>query len=427
MCIPSSSLLSQFSAKAYFSGRQLARRNQGNPSAVWTWLILAAIFCLAASTQLHAQTFTTIVTFDGSDGTAPYALVEGRDGNFYGTTEAGGANGTSNGGDGTFFRVTSAGTLTTLYDFCSQSNCTDGQFPSSGLTIAKNGYFYGTTEAGGKDSGGTVFKITTAGKRTTLYNFCSKTKCADGEYPEAPVIFASDGNFYGTTYRGGSNNTGTVYKLTSSGTLTTLHNFVGGNIDSGPLAPVVQGSDGNFYGTTSGQGKAGAGSIFKITATGKFTTLYSFCSQTNCSDGSYPQAGLIQATDGNLYGTTTRGGVATNKNCSGGCGTIFKITLTGQFTTLYRFNGPAYPSASLVQASDGNLYGTTTVNGGKLFKITSSGALTTLHTFNGSGYGPMAPLLQASDGVLYGTTFRGGPENAGTVFSLDYGLKPPSQ
>jgi uncharacterized repeat protein (TIGR03803 family) len=200
--------------------------------------------------------------------------------------------------------------LTTLYTFCSQPGCTDGGKPFyGGLVQAGDGNFYGTTYLGGTKNGGTVFKVTPGGALTTLYNFCSQTNCADGTAPTAGLVQATDGNFYGTTYSGGSNADGTVFKITSSGTLTTLYSFCSQpSCTDGysPYAGLVQGSDTNFYGTTSVGGAHGFGTVFKISSQSPYTltTLHSF----SVADGTSPQAGLMLASDGNFYGTTVGGG-----------------------------------------------------------------------------------------------------------------------
>lgn len=298
-----------------------------------------------------------------SDGAFPLAgLVQASDGNFYGTTSGGGANLCGVYGCGTVYKITSAGALTTLYSFCAQPHCSDGSAPSAGLVQGTDGNFYGTTS-------GTVFKITPAGALTTLYTFCSSGwPCTDGIYPNA-LVQGMDGNFYGTTYMGGAyeycsgppgdGSCGTVFKITPSGALTTLYSFCG----SGPPCTdgnfpytgqaLVQGRDGDFYGTTENGGtNYGTGTVFKITPTGTLTTPYSFCALSNCADGSGPWAGLVQASDGNFYGTTRGGGAY--------YGTVFEITSTGTLTTLHSFDfsDGAYPVAALVQATNGVFYGT---------------------------------------------------------------------
>ena len=237
------------------------------------------------------------------------------------------------------------------------------------------------------------------------------------------MIQGADGNLNGTTYFGGLYDGGTIFKIDTSGTtLTTLHDFTGGNDSAYPRAGLIQAANGNLYGTVTGLDTFGYGTVFKIGANGSsFTTLHTFVN----SDGSTPQADMVQATDGNLYGTTSYGGVFSH--CRFGCGTVFKIGTGGtSFTTLHRFDGDgANPTAGLIQGTDGNLYGTTTGGGasghGTIFKIDTNGsALTTLHSFAGSeGEGPRAGLIQGTDGNLYGTTYWGGSSGDGTIFSID--------
>jgi uncharacterized repeat protein (TIGR03803 family) len=264
------------------------------------------------------------------------------------------------------------------------------------------------------------------GTLIVLYSFSGQT---DGIAPNG-LVLGTDGNFYGTTAELGSNNGGTVFKVTPRGTLTTLHSFCAQTNcadGSGPRASLIQASDGNFYGTTVGGGSGtactnGCGTVFKITPRGTLTTLHSF----DFTDGEFPLAGLIQATDGNLYGTSSGGG-------AGGYGTVFKITLQGTLTTLQSFDltDGARPLAPLVQAVNGNFFGTTSdeflTGNGTIFAITPRGALITLHSFSGSdGMDPYAGLIQATDGNFYGTTVGGGSGTActnrcGTLFKITPG------
>ncbi len=414
----------------------LFHREPGSLHRSLRMLVLCMTFglSLAAGPAGKAQTLTTLYSFcaqnNCADGQIPYTvLVQGRDGNFYGTTIEGGAY-----SEGTVYKITPGGTLTTLYSFCADfndSSCLDGQSPDGNLVPGSDGNFYGTTYGGGANSSGTIFRITPRGSLTTLYSFCAQSDCTDGSYPYAGLIQASNGNFYGTTYGGGTNGSGTVFRLTPSGDLTTLYSFCS-QINCGdgeyPYAGLIQGNDGNFYGTTEYGGVRNHGTVFRLTPSGDLTTLYSFCSQVNCGDGEYPVAGLIQASNGNLYGTTHEGGVT----LSGG-GTIFKITPSGALTTVYSFCSQAYctdghfPYAGLSQGSDGNFYGTTYSGGanfsGSIFKITPTGALTTVYSFCAQdncpdGNDPVAGLTQGSDGNFYGTTEDGGANQGGTVFRL---------
>jgi len=393
----------------------------------WKRAFGVLLLCAAAAIASPAKTtLTTLVSFDGTNGANPefMSLVQGTDGNFYGTTRGGGANGV-----GTVFKITPTGTLTTLYSFCSQASCADGEEPYAGLVQATNGIFYGTTYYGGANGLGTVFKITAGGTLTTLHSFCSQTNCADGDNPNAGLVQATDGSLYGTTLGGGGvNDSGTVFKITPNGTLTTLHSFCsqGGSCNDGayPAAVLVQGTDGHFYGTTAQGGSVGLGSVFKITARGKLTTLHSF----NGSDGDFPATALVQATNGNFYGTTGGGGATSY-------GTVFKMTPPGTLTTLYSFcvqthcTDGANPNAGLAQATNGNFYGTTydggANNDGTVFKISAGGSLTTLYSFAGTdGSNPDGGLLQATNGKFYGTANLGGANADGTVFSVAVGLGP---
>ena len=396
------------------------------------------LFCAATAIASPAQFFSTVYSFQGppGDGANPEAgVVHASDGNFYGTTFGGGANPTGNyclstNGCGAVFKMTPSGTVTLLYSFCSQPNCSDGANPQSGLVQASDGNFYGTTEVGGTGTGcfygtcGTVFKITPQGTLTTLYSFCSQSDCTDGADPSDALVQGSDGDLYGTTFDGGTSSCGgvgrgTVFKITLSGTLTTLHSF--DSYDGfWPYAGLVLATDGNFYGTALNggvNGLNGLGTVFKMTPGGTVTALYSFCSQPNCTDGDSPYGGLVQASDGNLYGTTYGGG-------ANGDGTVFKITLGGTLTTLHSFAGSSdgfFPYAALLQASDGNFYGTTfeggAHNGGTVYKITPGGALTTLHNFPGGAL-PTSSLVQVGAENLYGTTFAGGSRSYGAVFRV---------
>ena len=411
-----------------------------------------------AAVALPAQTLATLFSFDYTDGFEPAApLVQGTDGNFYGTASFGGTSNACGYGCGTVFKISPGGTLTTIYNFCSLSNCTDGYKPLAGLVQGADGNFYGTTALGGTNTEcldstgcGTVFTITPTGTLTTLRSF----NFTDGYFPEAGLIQGTDGNFYGTTFSGGSGcgddyQCGTVFKITPGGVLRTLYNFCSlSNCADGfePGAGLVQGINGKFFGTTEYGGAYGAGTIFTITPEGRLTTLYSFCSLGGfCPDGYTPMGGLVQGTDGDFYGTTEFGGGGNN------AGTIFKITPSGMLTSLYSFcvegdcPDGANPLAPLVQGTDGGFYGTTYWSGtdtyctddfdvgcGTVFKITSAGKLATLRSFAyTNGAGP-EPLIQGTDGSFYGATASGGAYNncrptdsgCGTIFSLSVGLKP---
>jgi uncharacterized repeat protein (TIGR03803 family) len=404
------------------------------------------VFCFVTAIASRAQTFTTLASFNFTNGYMPWSitLIQGTDENFYGTTTGGGAY-----GRGTVFRVTPTGDLTALYSFCAQTGCPDGNEPNAGLVQGTDGNFYGTTGLGGANNDGTIFKITPEGQLTTLHSFSG----ADGQNPGTTLVLATNGNFYGTTSNGGGSDAcngpgcGTIFEITPAGEFTVLHifNFADGFIPSG----LVQDSNGNFYGTTARGGVVneacptgpGCGTVFEMTPAGNLTTLYTF----HGDDGWEPSAALVQAPNGNFYGTTWGGGASNS-------GTEFEITPGGQLTTLYSFDltdGGA-PTAPLIQATDGNLYGTTGAGGpgavygtmyagnGTIFEITLEGVLTTLYDFPQAsgpvpwpdGTGPSGGLVQATDGNFYGTTIMGGTgpncgwPGCGTVFSLSVGLDP---
>ena len=395
--------------------------------------VILLIWAITAIAYPAKTTFKRLASFTGANGSEPYGgLVQGTDGNFYGTTAIGGPQ-----NYGTVFKITLSGKLTTLYSFCSQALCSDGGQPLAGLILGTDGNLYGTTVVGGANGNGEVFKITSKGTLATVYSFCAQVHCPDGSGPETALVQGTDGNLYGTTIYGGTNyNGGTIFKVSPKGVLTTLYNFCSQiNCSDGqdPQAALVQGTDGDYYGITEFGGANKDGTIFKVTPKGALTTLYSFCSQTNCSDGENPQGALVQGSDGNFYGTTTRGGPNNS-------GTIFKVTSKGALTTLYTFcsqsgcSDGAVPFAGLVQATDGNFYGVTTNGGsadaGTAFEITPAGTLTTLHTFCSQskcsdGGVPRGGLLQSTNGTFYGTTVSGGARcDCGVVFGFSVGLGP---
>ncbi|HEV2473199.1 MAG TPA: choice-of-anchor tandem repeat GloVer-containing protein, partial [Chthonomonadales bacterium] len=278
---------------------------------------------------------TVLHSFSGPDGSTPYSgLVQASDGNLYGTTYSGGANSL-----GTVYQITTGGVLTTLYSF----TASDGNQPTGGLLQAADGNLYGTTYLGGAYGHGSVYKITTSGAFTTIYNFSGGS---DGSGSEAPLIQAPDGTFYGVSGSAGAYGYGTVFHITTGGSLTTLYSFTGGSDGSYPNEALIMASDGNLYGATLEGGADSLGTIFQITTAGSLTTLHTF---TGGTDGANPGAGLIQASDGTLCGVTEVGGANSQ-------GVVFQITTAGVLTTLHSFTGADgyYPSAVLMQASDGN-------------------------------------------------------------------------
>jgi uncharacterized repeat protein (TIGR03803 family) len=386
---------------------------------------LVAAALLAASNS-SAQTYAVLHSFSGPDGADPRsALILRTDGNFYGTTTNGGsgscpAPGVVLPGCGTVFKMDLSGNLTTLHSFIGGPN--EGSYPIAGLVESHDGNFYGTTYGGGVGncaSGGfapcgTVFKMDSVGNLTTLHRFT----LTDGGTPSGGLLQTADGNFFGMTQVGGANGYGTIFRIDPSGTLVTLHSFSG--TDGGqPFGALIEASDGNLYGRNQW-------TVFRVDLSGNLTTLHTLESST----------GLTQGFDGNLYGTTGLGGTGSGRFFSG-YGTVFKMDLPGNFTILYSFSGTGsdggHPYAGLIQASNGNFYGTTfgraedpVVGYGTIFEIDYLGNLTTLHSFTGpDGASPVGPLIQAPDGSFYGMTSMGGTTGDGVVFRLTANLACP--
>jgi uncharacterized repeat protein (TIGR03803 family) len=376
---------------------------------------IVATFTLALAgiaIPAQAQTFTLLHSFAGynTDGAYPNGLVQGANGYLYGTTFEGGTN-----FYGTVFKVNTSGTETILQDFSSVPYVGN----QAALVQASNGDFYGTTY-----SNGLLYKITPSGAIATLHTFCSAglPDCPDGASPEATLVQASNGDLYGTTQAGGTYGQGTIFKATLAGALTTLHSFCetqntqGYCLDGGaPYTPLVQGANGNLYGATHTNGAYGYGTIFQITQAGEFATLYNFCSVPGCPDGGNPTAALVPAADGNLYGVTFSGG-----GVNGG-GTFFTMTPSGTLTTLYNFcSGSAdcvdgAQPLALMLATDGNFYGMAAGGGasgfGTIFQITPGGTLTTDHSFDGT------------DGIV-SADFQAGPWLIQDTSGKFYGVTP---
>jgi uncharacterized repeat protein (TIGR03803 family) len=388
-------------------------------AACWMWT--SGSHSVAQTESVPRTKFVTLHSFTGADGNKSFAgLVQGKNGSLYGTTYFGGTK-----NDGVIFQITTTGKLTALHSFCSTTGCADGEYSYATPVQGTDGNFYGTTYLGGSKDDGTVFKVSPSGALTTLHSFGG----ADGSQPLAGLAAGSDGNFYGTTNLGGSHNSGTVFKITPNGEFTTLYSFCSKSAcgdGQNSYAGLIQATDGDLYGTTLAGGSHGDGTVFKISPSGTFSTVYSFCGQSGCADGEFPQTGLVQASNGNLYGETILGGAY-------GSGTIFELTLSGTLTTLYNACPQSgcpdgnYLYAPLTQAKDGNLYGIMQIGGahnsGTIFRITLSGALTTLYSFCSQpscadGQYPAGPLVQAGNGNLYGTTADGGVHGDGTVFSI---------
>jgi len=347
--------------------------------------------------NILSGTLTTIVNFSGLNGYWPVGkLIQGKDGNLYGMTSAGGGSyGTGNHGVGygTLFKCTTSGVLTTIVSFDS----IHGYSPSNSLIQGFDSNLYGMTAYGGLHDSGTIFKCTTSGIITTLANLDTKT----GNTSTGYLLQASDSNLYGMTTDGGSYGYGTLFKCSTAGTYTALFNFNGAT----PTGSLIQAFDSNLYGMSEG----GSGGIFKCTTSGVFTLLNSLRE---------PIGTLVQASDSNLYGYGS-GSIYSSS--------IFKCTTSGALTTIYTFPNAVNNNVdgSLIQANDGNFYGMTYNGGhaysGTIFRITPSGTYIDLHDFGGSaiGYYPVGNLIQATDGDLYGATSYGGKFGTGSILKCN--------
>ena len=373
-------------------------------------LLMAGLFI--AAKPLYSQTFSDLHDFDcateGCRPSFPAILAQGRDGNLYGTTSSGGKF-----NFGTVFKATPSGVVTTLYDF--NAGGPDGFLCVSGLTLGADGNFYGVTYSGGANNSGTVFKITAAGALTTLHSFTN----TDGFATAVPILGAN-GNYYGVTQ--GNTLTGTTYSITPSGT----YKLFPAALPASSPAPLVLAKDGNFYGITPGGGTFGQGTVFRMSAAGQLNVIYNFDGHEK---GGSPRGPLVQGSDGLLYGTTSGGGLASNP-----VGVVFKMTTAGKITVLKSFDASdltdgRLPFAGLVAATDGNFYGGASgsqsgdAQYGVLFKITKSGTYSVQHQFDLThGQSPWPTAMQHTNGVLYGLTNSGGPGNAGVFYSLAVGI-----
>jgi uncharacterized repeat protein (TIGR03803 family) len=391
-----------------------------------------AVWAVALSLALPstAQTEKIVYNFQGApDGSVPSAhLIRDSSGNLYGTSAWGGTS-----GYGTVFKIDTKGTETIIHNFTSGS---DGANPEAALIRDAAGNLYGTTERGGIGNG-TIFEIDTTGKETILHAF--ETASA-GVNPLTALMRDASGNVYGTTSSGGlstclsllsSAGCGTIFKLSTSGKMTVLHTFGSGTDGKSPAGDLISDSVGNFYGTTYDGGTHGYGTVFKLAKNGVYSSLYSFNFGVG-PDGARPLGNLVRDSVGNLYGTTKYGGFFANTTCQGsGCGTIFKVDASGNETVLYAFVGNPdgyYPEAGLVIDASGNLFGTTARGGengstgdqGTVFRVAANGQETVLHSFGTGtdGFTPIASLTPATGGAYYGTASQGGTGEAGVVFKI---------
>src|SRR5258708_2291790 len=369
-----------------------------------------ATLCLAVCAQ--AQTVTILANFNGENGYSPNAVVQGTDGNFYGTALSGGAL-----GDGDVFRATPTGEITAIYSFsCTVTSCYVNE-PFS-MILGSDGSLYGVSLYGGKGSGsGTIYRVTLAGEFSGVYAFNYK----DGENPNS-IAQSADGNLFGTAANGGQFGHGTFYQVSTTGQLKRLHSFCSqpGCLDGAFPLSAIQGRDGNFYGTTVQGGAHGAGAIYELTAAGSYRVLYSFCSLPYCDDGGEPLS-IVQDNEGNFFGAGYGGGGFQK------FGTVFEFTATHQFQLLHSFNplvDGGDPSAGVTLANDGNLYGVNLYgenSNGTVYEATPEGDFSLPYTVNGH-CDPYTPPFHSTTHNLYGTTdpYRG----YGAFFRLSNGLSP---
>jgi uncharacterized repeat protein (TIGR03803 family) len=409
------------------------------------YALVALVFLCATACAFSQTTWSEslLYSFDGSNGHNPsLGVIQASDGNFYAAVGGGTHN------EGAVVQITPAGVVSTIYNFCSLTNCEDGSSPGA-LIQGPDGNFYGTTGSGGTATGsgqGVAYKLTPGGVETVLHVFCptDSLTCADGEGPVSALALGADGNLYGITTSHGVNGTaiqgGTLFQLTTSGTLTTIYSFCAqascadGNE---PYGAPVQGADGNFYGTTVGGGAKRDGVIYQITPAGVLTVLHSFCVVSGCPDAYDTNNQLFEGPNAVFYGDSFQGGAY-------GAGALYSITAAGAFTTLHSFcaaadntcadgNGPA---GGVILGSDGNLYGTTTSAGadedGVAFQATTAGSVNTIYNFASvepDAVEPYGPMLQDSNGGFEGTSMGGGTASEGAVYSLvgSPALAPPVQ
>jgi uncharacterized repeat protein (TIGR03803 family) len=369
-------------------------------------LVTLALALTGGAIPAQAQTYTDLHDFNPGAGDPSNfnsgGLAQGRDGDYYGESRNGG---TSSGG--TVFHVTPSGTTAVIFSF----DGTDGSTELGGMTLGTDGNLYGDTYAGGSANLGVTFKVTPSGTQTVLHNF---TNSGDGNGPSNDLVLGSDGNFYGTT----DSNPETIYKVSSSGVFKTLHTLSTSEGYQG--GQLIQGSDGNFYGGMNLGGTNGQGTLFKMTSAGVLTVLHNFAG----TDGAIAAPGMVQIASGEFYGATGLGGTSN-------AGVIYKLTSSGKYTVLHNLNGTTDGSSVgvLTLATDGNVYGTAIKGGsagcGTIFKVTASGSFSVLYNLDGThGCTPEGYLTEGTEGLLYGIANGGGGHGSGVFFSFNVGLKP---
>jgi uncharacterized repeat protein (TIGR03803 family) len=370
---------------------------------------LTGILLSAFAPVVRGVSLTTLYSFPGGDSQQPMGeLVADDAGNFYGTTRGHPYQAKH----GTIFKITPDGQITTIHTFTGGA---DGKNPTAGLVRGRDGNFYGTAygDMGGQPSYGSIFRLTPKGEFTTLHTFNG----GDGWGP-GPLMQASDGNLYGTTAIKAD---GTLFRVTPSGQFTNIHTFKkSGEEGTKPRGVLVEGENGILYGTTEFV-RGGYGTVFRVTPTGVLTTLHIF----NYADGSTLKVGLTKGPDA-FYGTTSDGGGTPQHRVKG---TVFRITASGELKTLHLFQPNTRdgfePEARLLRANDGSFYGTTmwggaeSENSGAIFRVAPDGTCSVVYSFHGrDGSHPCSGLIQTPEGAFYGLTTQGGTANAGTFYKL---------
>jgi uncharacterized repeat protein (TIGR03803 family) len=372
--------------------------------------LITFVFLVLAATaaKVSGQTVTTLYSFPKKGGKPQdLALVQGRDGQLYGTTSAGGTD-----AEGAVFKISTLGAAHAIYSF----DLTPGSAPIGGLSLANDGLFYGSALYGYSGTQGVIFSVSPSGSEQVLANL------GDSTGPSiVPPLQATDGNFYGETGGTGGTSVGAIYRLTRAGKFTTLYTF-NGSLGSYPEGKLVEGPNNILYGIADGGGTNDCGTIFEFTLSGEPVTTYNFV----CVTANNPAAGLLLANDGNFYGTTDEGGTYN-------LGVIYRFDQQGVLTVLYNFGETAndgFTHVALIQATDGNLYGTTGNGGayknGTIFQITLQGTYTRVYDFPGNG-GPQytyTGLMQHTNGLIYSESGGGGSGGTGTIYSLNMGLGP---
>lgn len=378
--------------------------------------VLAALFPVGAQAKFKIL-HSFAGGFDGSDPEGDLFIASS--GVLYGTTRAGGIGGNM----GTLFKIPPGRKEKVLHSF--SGGASDGAQPSGGVIVDKNGNLYGLTENGGANGLGVVYKIAPDGTETLVHTFQGICCGTDGSFPFGNLAFDGQGNMYGATYRGGGpTDLGSVFEVKADGSETVIYGFAGGADGSTPRGGLAIDASGSLYGTTAYGGASNVGTVYKITSAKTESVLHAFIGN-NSSDGSYPHGSLVLDKNGNVYGTTSDGG----QSFLGTVYIVTAAGVETLIHSFNGADG-SLPGSSLIKDKRGNLYGTAIQGGannmGTVFELKTSGEFKVLHSFDGSdGNGPRGGLVADADGNLYGTTAQGGANNLGVVFEITVKKKTP--